>query len=124
MHSGTFPSHLRIAVEQAGIYKHVTSHTFRYSFVTLHLQDLTDIRIRAEEARSSGSKPSAFESCWLVQQIVRLHASWRSRKTIQFLFMRTWTIAGSLKDRPGKPVGFEEEKRKTADGIWNIPATE
>ena len=44
LHSGTFPVHLKLAVEQAGIEKHVTSHTFRHSFATHLLQDLTDIR--------------------------------------------------------------------------------
>ncbi|CAD73032.1 integron integrase [Rhodopirellula baltica] len=40
----TFPTHLRRAVEQAGILKHVTSHTFRHCFATHLLWQGTDIR--------------------------------------------------------------------------------
>ena len=48
----------------------------------------------------------AFESCWIAQQIVRFHASWLRGKT-RFLFPRSWTVAKSLKYRPGKPVGLK-----------------
>jgi integron integrase len=34
LHEGTFPEHLRRAVEAAGILRHVTSHTFRHCFAT------------------------------------------------------------------------------------------
>ena len=44
LHSDTFPVHLKSAVNQAQINKHVTSHTFRHSFATHLLQDGTDIR--------------------------------------------------------------------------------
>ncbi len=44
LHSDTFPVHLKNAVNRAQINKHVTSHTFRHSFATHLLQDLTDIR--------------------------------------------------------------------------------
>ena len=43
LHSDTFPVHLKNAVNQAQINKHVTAHTFR-QFATHLLQDLTDIR--------------------------------------------------------------------------------
>ncbi|MCC9645027.1 integron integrase [Rhodopirellula sp. JC740] len=44
VHAGTFPKHLRVAVENAGIQKHVTSHTFRHCFATHLLWSGTDIR--------------------------------------------------------------------------------
>ena len=44
LHTDTFPVHLRRAVQQANLNKHVTSHTFRHSFATHLLQDETDIR--------------------------------------------------------------------------------
>ena len=44
LHSSTFPSHLRCAVERAGILEHVTSHTFRHCFATHLLWSGTDIR--------------------------------------------------------------------------------
>ena len=44
LHSSTFPTHLRCAVEQAGIRKHVTSHTSRHCFATHLLWSGTDIR--------------------------------------------------------------------------------
>ena len=44
LHSDTFPVHLKNAVNKAQINKHVTSHTFRHSFATHLLQDLTDVR--------------------------------------------------------------------------------
>ncbi|EMI28190.1 integron integrase [Rhodopirellula europaea SH398] len=44
LHASTFPTHLRRAVERAGILKHVTSHTFRHCFATHLLWSGTDIR--------------------------------------------------------------------------------
>lgn len=44
LHSGTFPAQLRLAVEAAGLIKHVTSHTFRHCFATHLLWEGTDIR--------------------------------------------------------------------------------
>ncbi|MCR9209725.1 MAG: integron integrase [bacterium] len=44
LHSGTLPVHLRSAIEQAGLLKHVTSHTFRHCFATHLLWSGTDIR--------------------------------------------------------------------------------
>ncbi|MGB7342658.1 MAG: integron integrase [Pirellulaceae bacterium] len=44
IHSGTFPKHLRRAVEAVGLLKHVTSHTFRHCFATHLLWSGTDIR--------------------------------------------------------------------------------
>ncbi|SMP72729.1 integron integrase [Neorhodopirellula lusitana] len=44
LHMDTFPTHLRNAVEQAGLLKHVTSHTFRHCYATHLLWAGTDIR--------------------------------------------------------------------------------
>ena len=44
LHEDGFPTHLRRAVEAAGITKHVTSHTFRHCFATHLLWAGTDIR--------------------------------------------------------------------------------
>lgn len=44
LHSDTFPVHLRRAIQQAGLNKYVTSHTFRHSFATHLLQNNVDIR--------------------------------------------------------------------------------
>ncbi|WP_203329169.1 integron integrase [Candidatus Laterigemmans baculatus] len=44
LHRDTFPSHLRRAVEAAGITKHVSAHTFRHSFATHLLQQGANIR--------------------------------------------------------------------------------
>ncbi len=44
LHEDGFPTHLRRAVEAAGITKHVTSHTFRHCFATHLLWTGTDIR--------------------------------------------------------------------------------
>ena len=44
IHRDTFPEHLKKAVKDAGINKHVTSHTFRHSFASHLLHDGEDIR--------------------------------------------------------------------------------
>lgn len=44
LHKDTFPRRLRRAVEEAGLHKHVTSHTFRHCFATHLLWEDTDIR--------------------------------------------------------------------------------
>jgi integron integrase len=44
LHEGTFPEHLRRAVQATGILRHVTSHTFRHCFATHLLWSGTDIR--------------------------------------------------------------------------------
>ncbi|TWU46193.1 Tyrosine recombinase XerD [Rubripirellula tenax] len=44
LHHETFPRHLKVAVDGAGIDKHVTSHTFRHCFATHLLWTGTDIR--------------------------------------------------------------------------------
>jgi integron integrase len=72
LHSDTFPDHLRRAVQQSGLNKHATSHTFRHSFATELLKNHVDIRTIQELLGHSDLKTTMIYTHVLIRNDIEL----------------------------------------------------